>query len=253
MKPLGWLGVLVTASLLAGCDDPPKKNHSSAPAAEQASPASSVTEAPKPAGPPLLSIDDIGPRIGSERALLEQRDGRAQLTAAFEKQREHFAGKPSTLAVDRKAKLSHVAAVLEELGKLGSKPVTIKTETRKDFSAEIAFIPENAVGNAPACSVVATITEDRGTAVWKLSGGTAGKRRKGMAGPDLTMTGESIVRLAKACSDSRVIFVGGAEDVEWGLVYDLAASTKTYDKAYFDSVVFLGTTPVPGRRVELKN
>jgi hypothetical protein len=154
--------------------------------------------------------------------------------------------------VDRKAKLSHVAVFLEELGKLGSKPVTIKTESRKDYPGEVAFIPENSVGEVPSCSVVAIVMEDRGTAVWKLSGGVAGKRSKGMAGPDLTMTGDSIVRNAKACDQSRTVFVSAAPDLEWGLAYDLAASTKALDKAYFDAVVFLGQAPVPGHKVDLK-
>ncbi len=211
------------------------------------------TEAAKPTGPPQLGIDTIGPKVGFNRALLEQREGQANLRAELEKNKEHFAGKPATLIVDRKAKLSHVAVFLEELGKLGSKPVTIKTETRKDYTGEIAFTPENAIGTVPNCSVVAVVMEDRGTAVWKLSGGVAGKRAKGMAGPDLTMTGDTIVRNAKACSDSRTIFVSAAEGLEWGMAYDLAASTKALEKAYFDNVVFLGEFPVPGHKVDLKH
>jgi hypothetical protein len=95
------------------------------------------------------------------------------------------------------------------------------------------------------------VLEDRGTAVWKLSGGTAMKRARGFAGPDLSMTQETLERLGKACSSASVIFVSGAEAIEWGLVYDLAGSAKTMPAVKFDSVVLLPETPVPGHKVEL--
>ena len=250
MRRLALLA-LSLAALCAGCDEAPKKNPFDPPP-DKAKQPPPITEVPKPSGPPQLSIDTVGPKVGFARALLEQREGQANLRAELEKNREHFAGKPTSLVVDRKAKLSHVAVFLEELGKVGAKPVTIKTETRKDYPAEVAFTPENAVGDVPSCSVVAIVMEDRSTAVWKLSGGVAGKRGKGMAGPDLTMTGDSIVRNAKACEQSKAVFVSAAPDLEWGMTYDLAASTKALDKAYFDTVVFVSETPVPGHKVDLK-
>ncbi len=245
------LALLALPLIALGCDDPPPKNPFE-PSPDKPKQPPPVTETPKPSGTPQLTIDTVGPKVGFARALLEQREGQANLRAELEKNREHFAGKPSTLIVDRKAKQAHVAVFLEELGKIGSKPVTIKTESRKDYPTEVAFTPENAIGDVPSCSVVAIVMEDRGTAVWKLSGGVAGKREKGMAGPDLTMTGDTIVRIAKACEQSRTIFVAAAPELEWGLAFDLAASTKALDKAYFDSVVFLGATPVPGHKVDLK-
>jgi hypothetical protein len=250
MRRAGLLGLLLLASA-AGCDDPPPKNPFE-PAPDKTKTPPPLTEPPKPSGPPQLSIDTLGPKVGFFQALLEHQEGRANLHAELEKQRSHFAGKPVSVVVDRKAKLTHVAVLLEELGALGAKPVTIKTESRKDFPAELAFTPENSVGDVPKCSVVAMVTEDRGTAVWKLSGGVAGKRGKGMAGPDLTMTGDTIVRGAKACEQSRSFFVSAAAELEWGLAFDLAASTKALEKAYFDEIVFLGTTPVPGHKIDLK-
>jgi hypothetical protein len=79
----------------------------------------------------------------------------------------------------------------------------------------------------------------------------AGKRGKGMAGPDLTLTGETIETRAKSCPESQVIFVAGAEGVDWGLVYDLAALTKRLSKVHFAEAAIVPTTPVPGRPVEL--
>lgn len=93
------------------------------------------------------------------------------------------------------------------------------------------------------------IMADRGTAVWKLSGGAAGRRGKGMAGPDLSMTGDTIERVAKACKNSSTLFVSAAPEIEWGLVYDLAASTKSL-AGLFDTIGLLTLTPVPGHKIE---
>jgi len=97
------------------------------------------------------------------------------------------------------------------------------------------------------------VLEDRGTAVWKLSGGVATKHGKGMAGPDLSMTGDNIERFAKGCKQSSILFVSAGPSVEWGLAYDLAASAKTLTKASFDAFVLLGKTPVPGHPVTLEH
>jgi hypothetical protein len=73
-----------------------------------------------------------------------------------------------------------------------------------------------------------------------------------MAGPDLSMTGETIERNAKACKEGTQLFVAGAPGVEWGLIYDLAASAYTLTDVRFDSRVLLGETPVPGHKVALR-
>jgi hypothetical protein len=113
------------------------------------------------------------------------------------------------------------------------------------------FTPE-AKTKAPPCSVVGMVTQDYATAVWKLSGGVAGKRAKGMAGPDLSMTGDTIERFAKGCKESRTFFVQVAEGIEWGLAFDLAASSHVLEHAKFDDNVLLGEIPVPGHKVTLK-
>jgi hypothetical protein len=73
-----------------------------------------------------------------------------------------------------------------------------------------------------------------------------------MAGPDLSMTGDNIAHFAKACKQSTTVFVSAGPSVEWGLTYDLAASSKTIDKITLETFVLLEETPVPGRKVELK-
>jgi hypothetical protein len=97
--------------------------------------------------------------------------------------------------------------------------------------------------------MVMIVLADRGTAVWRLKGGTAAKRSKGFAGPDLTMTGDTIIRLAKGCKESSTFFLSGAQGVEWGLVFDLGASALKLKDANLDTPVLLSKPPTPGRSV----
>jgi hypothetical protein len=197
-------------------------------------------------------IDEVGPKVGFARVNMHYRDGRQKLAAELGQNRSFFEGKPARLAIDRKAQPAWVDAYLSELANIGVSDVTVHTQTRSEYPAELRFTPETKVGSPPACAVVAMILADRGTAVWKLGGGVAGKRPKGMAGPDLTMTGETIERNAKACKQGTQLFVAGAPGIEWGLIYDLAASAYTLTGVRFDSRVLLGETPVPGHKIALR-
>ncbi|MGC4063741.1 MAG: hypothetical protein QM784_03685 [Polyangiaceae bacterium] len=141
--------------------------------------------------------------------------------------------------------------MMEELANIGAQPILVKTSLRKDFPQELRLDVQFRAGKVPECSVVTAILADRSTAVWKLSGGTAAKRGKGLGGPDLSMTGETIERYVKACKNSNTLFVSGAEGVEWGLIYDLAASTKTLEKVSIERIVLLSEPPVAGRPVKL--
>lgn len=236
-----WLG--------AGCEEQPQKSQ---PAQAEPAPAATPASAPRPAGPPAFEIDTLGAKVGYERALLDQRDGRNVLVDLLKPTQKFVEGNDVTLVVERQAKLPWVVAFIDELGKLGAKQVLIKTETRKEFSPSLPFVPELALKSPPGCSPVAMVLEDRGTAVWKLSGGAATKHGKGMAGPDLSMTGDLIERVAKSCKQSSTLFVSAGPSVEWGLTYDLAASAKTLIKAAFERFVLLGETAVPGHQVSLR-
>ena len=243
-------GLALCGLSLAACDDPPKP----APKSEATATAPpTATEAPKPPGPPTFEIDTLSAKVGYERALLDQRDGRTNLINLLKPTEKYVSGNEVTLIVDRSAKLPWVVAFIDELGKLGAKRVVLKTETRKEYAASLPFSPELSLKSPPDCSVVAMVLEDRGTAVWKLSGGVATKHGKGMAGPDLSMTGDNIESFAKRCKQSSSLFVSVGPSVEWGLAYDLAASAKTLPKASFDTFVLLGETPVPGHKVSLRH
>jgi hypothetical protein len=243
------IGALALLLSVWGCEEAPRKNPFDPPADKAVEPPP-LKEPAKPEGPPDLAIDSISPKVGFERENFQFPDGRKKLALALVANQRHFEGKQVTLIIDRKAKQEWVAAYLSELGKIGVPSVLVKTETREEFPHELAFTPESKLGSSAGCSTVAMILEDRGTAVWKLSGGVAGKRGKGMAGPDLSMTGDSIERVAKACKAAAALFVAGAPEIEWGLVYDLAASTKKLN-VHYDSVALLSITPVPGHKVEL--
>ena len=246
-KPALALLALLTA---LGCDEEPKK--AAEPAKEAPVAAPPPTAVKKPDVAPILEIDTISPKVGSERALLMHPEGKAELTRLLTEQKRWLQGQDVALLVDRKTKVAWVATYLDELAKLGVSKVTVRTDTRKEFSGEQRFVPEAKV-QAPPCSVVGMVTSDYATAVWKLSGGTAGKRSKGMAGPDLSMTGDTIERFAKGCKDSSTFFVQVADGIEWGLAYDLAASSRVLEHAKFDTSVLLNEIPTPGHKVDLKH
>ena len=128
--------------------------------------------------------------------------------------------------------------------------VRIATDTRAEFPREIEFVPQESLSAVDPCTLVGAITEDRGSAIWKVSGGTARKRGRGMGGPDLSMTADTILSVKKGC-ESDLFFVGAAEGVEWGLVYDLAASGLALEKAQLKRAVVPSAPLVAGNRVQL--
>jgi hypothetical protein len=252
VRPTPALGRALCALALLGlgCEDAPKKNPFDPPkdAPIPAPPASAI---PKKETAPELEIDNVSTKVGFERALLHNPEGRAKLVQLLGDAKRWFEGKDVVIKVDRKAKVPWVATYLDELGKLGPAKITIRTDTRREYNQEQRFTPEAKVQAAP-CSVVGMVTSDFSTAVWKLSGGVAGKRPKGMAGPDLSMTGETIERFAKGCKESSTFFVSVADGVEWGLAFDLGASSRVLEKAKFEDTVLLGEIPTPGHKVDVK-
>jgi hypothetical protein len=251
-KPALIVALLVFAApLCAGCEDEPKQNPF-APPKDAPIPAPPASAIPKQDTAPDLQIDSVSPKVGFERALLQHPEGKAQLTQLLTDAKRWIEGKEVLLVVDRKTKVPWVATYLDELGKVGPSKITVRTDTRKEFSQDQVFVPESKT-KAPPCSVVGMVTSDFGTAVWKLSGGTAGKRTKGMAGPDLSMTGDTIERFAKGCKESSTFFVSVADGIEWGLAFDLGASSRVLEHAKFDTSVLLNEIPTPGQKVDFKH
>lgn len=233
---------------LAACDEKPKPDTTKA---ASASAAPEPTAPPAPEGPPELVIDDLSPKVGFSRVLVDKKDGPEKLKKEFEAAKKHFDGETPLLKVDRKAKLDWVLAMLTELEAIGASGVEVETDTRTSYPKKLPITFQSQAKDAPKCALVGSVLEDRATAIWKLSGGMAMKRAKGMAGPDFTMTGETIERMGLQCKDSKWFFFSADEDVEWGLAYDLAASTQTLEELKLEKFVVLNKRPVAGRPVDL--
>lgn len=249
------VGMLLAAGSLAlslGCDEGPRRANPFDPPKDAPLKPPPITEPVKPSGPPELSVDNLSPKVGFSRVLLRQPSDRDKLRKEVEEIKGDYANKEAVITVDRNADTKMVIAMLEELRQIGAAPLIVKTSSRTGFPQQLTISLESQVTNPPSCSVVTMVLSDRSTAVWKLSGGTAGRRGKGLGGPDLSMTGETLTRYANGCKQSTTLFFTGAEGVEWGLVYDLAASSTVLEKAKFDRFVLLSEIPTAGRAVKLK-
>jgi biopolymer transport protein ExbD len=245
---LGVVSLLVAGSI-AGCDSKPKTNPFETKKDTIAPPP--ITEPPKPKGPPELTVSAEGPKVGWTYILLEKPDGKQKLAQEITLNAEYVSGKEVALRVDRNSKLSHVGEMVSALAAGGATSIVVSTETRPEFSKTVKFSPLASAKSAPACSVVAKVLTERRNAVWSLKGGTAVKSPKGLAGPDMAMTQDSLEAAARRCKDSDIVFVSADEDVEWGLVYDLAAATQKLEKAKLGRVVLIEPAPVAGRPVKL--
>lgn len=234
----------------AACESQPQKNAFDQ-GPDQLKPLPKTSAVPEPEGPPDFEIDSIGAKVGFERSMIDTNEGLEKLRADLAKQKAHVDGKDITVRVDRKAKRAWVATYLTEVFKAGASSVKLKTDTREGYPTELSFLSQAEATSASKCSAVGMILDDRSTAVWKLSGGTASRRQKGMAGPDLSMTGETLERVGKQCKESDLFFVSGAESVEWGLIYDLAASSQRLEKFRFERMVLLNEVPTPGHKIDL--
>lgn len=252
-EPMGTRALAATLSLfvtalVVGCDDAPPPRNPFDPGPNAAKQPPPIKEIPKPKGPPELHVDSLSPKVGFSRMLLQKPEDREKLRKELEANREYFSSGDVPLRADREAHPDWVVAMVQEIAALGADRITVTTPTRPEFSQQLRLKPTTKV-EVPSCSIVMMVLGDRGTAVWRLKGGTAAKRSKGFAGPDLTMTGDTIVRLSKGCKESSTFFLSGAEGVEWGLVFDLGASALKLEDARLDTPVLLPKPPIPGRSV----
>ena len=250
MVRLPMLAALTAAfSLVAvGCDDP--KSSPGAPSAtSQASSAPSVAAvAPKPKTMPELVVDADGPYLGGSRIDLGASGGREKLKKIVSEL--PIDGKPVTLQAERKAKTPEVAAVVAELGAAGAPKIVIKTDGRGDLPKEITVTPEARVSSPPGCSVVTTVMkDDLSTAVWPFKGGVGKRQRKGLAGPDLSHTGETLEKDLAGCS-STMAFFSAEGTLPWEMAFNLAGTVLVSDlKKNIDTLVLLHEAPVAGRPV----
>lgn len=238
--------------LTSACEDRPAPKPLEAAPLELEPALEEQPKEPKPsAGPPRFEIDETSAKVGYTRLFLDKADGPAKLSAELQAQASHVEGKAIELSISRRAKLPWVSAMLGALAERGASSFTVATETRSDYPTSVEFAPAQAAKSAPPCSPVAAITEDRATVVWKLGGGGARRRGRGLGGPDLSTTGLSIEALSKACKAADTVFVSADSSLEWGLVYDLAASTTRLEETKFTRRVLLPPSLDVGKRVAL--
>ncbi|MBM4361792.1 MAG: hypothetical protein FJ104_03855 [Deltaproteobacteria bacterium] len=244
------LAATLVAFLSVACGDPPPKQNPFEVKKDTVEPPP-MKEAPKPEGPPEFSVAADGPKVGYSYLMLGKPEGKEKLASAIREHEAHVRGKTVPLRVDRKARLAEVAEVMRALETGGAAAVSVSTDTRPEFPRSVAFAPRATASSARDCSVVAKVLSERKNAVWSVRGGTAVRSPKGLAGPDMAMTGESLANAARRCKDSSFVFVSADPDVEWGLVYDLAAATQVLEKVKLDKVVLLEPSPTAGRPVKL--
>ncbi|AUX26246.1 hypothetical protein SOCEGT47_068070 [Sorangium cellulosum] len=239
-------GAILVAAACESAPKPPEAGPAaaSAPAAQQA-----PVAPPKPKGMPELLVDSMGPYLGGQRVNLAQKDGAERLAKVI--RALPIDGKPVTLLAEKKAKVSAVAAVVTELGAAGAPKVTIKTDGRDDLPKEITVVPEGSVSKPPACAVSTMVLKDLATAIWPFGGGMGKRQRKGLAGPDLSNTGEQLSRDIAACKAS-VAFFSADDEVPWEMAHNLAGTVLASDKKKkLDTLVLLRVAPVAGRPVQL--
>jgi biopolymer transport protein ExbD len=253
MRSLVGIWALSAATLSAcGSEADGKGTTSSASATVQRSAAPAApTSAKKPDEMPPVTVDELGPFINGQRAVMKEAGGPDKLKKIVGEL--PIQGKQVELAVIKKAKLVDVTAVIRELGAAGAPSVKVKAESRGDLPKEIIVVPESKLAGDPAsCSVVVFITDKFETDVWSIGGGTAKKHVKGFAGPDLSNAGESIKKDLAKC-DSRVAFFTAAEQLEWEIAHLAAGAIRVSDDTKkVESLVLLNEAPVPGRPVKLK-
>jgi hypothetical protein len=123
----------------------------------------------------------------------------------------------------RDAKEPKVAAVVAALRAAKAKSVVVHTATRDRSTGEAELTLHPAA--IPDCSAVAMIEHDGGVAVWSKGGGGAQRYTRGMAGPDLSASTDTLRKRAAGC-DSPVWLAAAADTVTWGLTFDLILRAK---------------------------
>lgn len=248
----GYFACAGLAGFAFGCDEqPPKKTERPAPIAQDDPP-----PLPKPKTAPAFRVDELGPLVGFSRSMLvtpdgqENATGRAQLTSDLSAEKEYITDKVVLVQVDRKAHPEWVSLYLKEVFALSPSRIIIETESRPEYPKSIEFVSRSAQTQADPCTIVGTVTEQRATAIWRVSGGTARKRPRGMSGPDLTRTADTIQSMFKGCK-SDLFIVHAAPGVEWGMIYDLAAAGLAVPGSTLKRAALPETRPTPGQAVTL--
>jgi hypothetical protein len=212
------------AAALTACDKDEAKPGGDNASASAAASTSKPPPPPEPAPPraPAITVDDHTCSIDGTPLTGDAPEWQTQATKILA-DKPLVAGEAVVVNMTRDTKAPKVLAVLAALSAAKAKTVKVRTLMRDQTSGEIELTLH--AGAAPDCSAVAMIEHDGSVALWSKAGGSAQKFARGMAGPDLSTSTEALQKRAASC-DSPVWYVGAAENITWGLTFDLAVRAK---------------------------
>jgi hypothetical protein len=232
-------------SLLPACEGEPSHVAATVDAAYSAAPAPTAAPPPEPPRAPDIIVDATGVSIGADHVQGTE-IGSAARIAALLSGSPAVAGQAVDFVALRNAKPSQVAAVASALRHAKASRLGIKTEGRDATTQRLGLSAAAAVGD---CTTAAWIAKDGAIDVWPSGGGTAKRIVRGMAGPDMTLGSEAVLRQAGGCSASELV-VGADDRFPWGLVFDLATlSIRAPGSRTSAAVLVMSATP--GRKIVL--
>lgn len=241
--------VLPLVALCSACDGGAAKGgaSSASAAATQAAPTSAPT-AEKPKTLPPLAVDNLGIVVGSDRFNLAKDEAAPEKLTKAVKALTVDPAATVTVVAEKKARTPDVVRLFTELAAVGATKILVKTDGRDDLGKEVTFVPEAKVSGPPACSIAVAVLKDLETAVWNAKGTIAKKQRKGHAGPDLSLAGETMEKELERC-DSDVAFVAADDAILWEMTFNLAATLVKADKKKKLQKIVLLKEAVAGRAV----
>lgn len=253
MLRLGFVGLLwasAACSEAASNDDAKSSDKPSAAVSAKPSAAAS-TDLGVPKGEiPFIVVDDLGPTVGGQRALLKKPGGPERLVEVVT-----ALGLDGTkdvpIKVEKKAKLTDVVALVRVLGEKGAKVVRITADARGDLPKELVVVPQTALKEKVApCSVVTSILPDFASEVWTVKGTTAKRGAKGTFGPDMTIAQENIVKELKSC-DSKIAFFTADDSLDWAYAHMAGGALVAADtEKKIQQLVLLTEVGTPGKPIK---
>ncbi len=217
-RPSWVLSPLVLLFLGSACDE----KSAPAQAQEAGAAAAATTSAPPPPEAPRapdILIDASNVAIGTDHVATGEL-GLADKVAVFLTGRPAIEGHTVSLVAMRPAKPSSVVAVVSALRKAKATGAVVHTEARDNSTKDL---PLSFATSSFDCAAVAWIAKDASIDVWPAGGGTPKRVIKGLAGPDMTLGTEAIMKQSGACNANE-LFLGADDALTWGLVFDLGTS-----------------------------
>lgn len=248
------LPVLLSCAACAACDKEPSKldailEASTAPAVTAMGTTTATAQAPSPPQAPQIVIDDGACAINGEEILFASPDAAGRIAAAL-------AGKPLvegqilSFEAAREAKTPKIAIAVSAFRRVKAKGAVVHTRMRDTSIGELPLLLQH--GPLADCSATGMVARDGAVSVWPLGGGTAQRFVRGLAGPDLTLGSAAVRRLSVAC-DSPTWLLAAADNIPWGLTFDLALAVRGGSDAgsgvRASQTLLVSPAPVAGRKV----